>query len=188
MEKLRKASKRLSVGSWGPFSSHGEERRGSRTPSTVSVKRSGDFTDGSERPTAVPVVAVSYSYSGGALNGAVQEAEVPPSSNSSSSSSNMVELARIITRESEKLERYLRESGSAMPSLDIDGPANFPKLPDEMQKARAEILRATKELEFLVTGPTEKVRWMAWDVSFFPGCRHGVGGEKEKEKQIKKES
>ena len=82
------------------------------------------------------------------------------------STTSMVTLAAIIARETEKLEKYLKESGSAIPGFDVDSPTNFPKLPDEMKKAREEIVRATTELGDLVTGPTESVRWMAWDVSF----------------------
>jgi hypothetical protein len=81
---------------------------------------------------------------------------------------NMVELAQIITRETEKLDKYLKESGSEQPGFDVDSPANFPKLPAEIKKAREEVMRATKELGDLVTGPTESVRWIAWDVRFSP--------------------
>ena len=35
--------------------------------------------------------------------------------------------------------------------------------------AREEIVRASKDLSDLVTGPSESVRWLAWDVSLcFP--------------------
>jgi hypothetical protein len=166
MDKLRKASKRLSVGSWTPFADG--EKRGSRTPSTASIKRSGDFTDGSDRTAAAAALAVPKSrpaaasgVANGVANGAVKAAVTSPTTTAS-----LVELAKIITRESEKLEKYLKESGSALPSFDIDGPANFPALPDDIKRARDEVMRATKDLEYLVTGPTEKVRWMAWDVSF----------------------
>jgi hypothetical protein len=169
MDKLRKASKRLSVGSWTPFADG--EKRGSRTPSTASIKRSGDFTDGSDRTAAAAALAVPKSRpaaangvangaANGVANGAVKAAVTSPTTTTS-----LVELAKIITRESEKLEKYLKESGSALPSFDIDGPANFPALPDDIKRARDEVMRATKDLEYLVTGPTEKVRWMAWDVS-----------------------
>lgn len=80
--------------------------------------------------------------------------------------SSMVELAAIITKQTEILDRYLKESGSPSPGFDFDSPVNFPKLPDEIKKAREEVVRASKELTDLVTGPTESVRWMAWDVSF----------------------
>ncbi|KAF8860220.1 S-adenosyl-L-methionine-dependent methyltransferase [Acephala macrosclerotiorum] len=79
------------------------------------------------------------------------------------STSQLIELAGIITRETEKLDKYLKASGSPQPSFDVDGPANFPKLDEEMKKAREEVVRATKELGDLVAGPTESIRWMAWD-------------------------
>lgn len=155
MDKLRMASKRLSVGSWSPFSSSGD-KRASRSPSMASVKRSGDFTDGSDRAAAG--AATSHpATANGAANGTDKPGTVP--------STSLVELAKIITRESEKLEKYLQESGSPVPSFEVDSPANFPSLPDDMKKAREKIVTATKQLEYLVTGPTEKVRWMAWDVS-----------------------
>lgn len=166
MDKLRKASKRLSVGSWGPFADG--EKRSSRSPSTASAKRSGDFTDASERiaPTAAPAgaPAVVNGKAKGDPNGAAEK----------STTTSMVELAKIITVQSEKLEKYLKESGSAMPSFDIDGPANFPSLPEDIKKAREEVVRATKELEYLATGPTEKIRWMAWDVSI-PSRENQIG-------------
>jgi hypothetical protein len=157
MDKLRKASKRLSAGSWGPFSG-GEDRRASRTLSTASVKRSGDFTDGSESTAAVAEPTSHRAAANGAANGTIKTATGP-------TTTSLVELAKIITRESEKLEKYLKESGSPMPGFGIDGPANFPSLPAHIKRSREEVVRATKELEDLVTGPTEKLRWMAWDVS-----------------------
>ncbi|KUJ09465.1 S-adenosyl-L-methionine-dependent methyltransferase [Mollisia scopiformis] len=79
------------------------------------------------------------------------------------STSQLIELAGIITRETEKLDRFLKQSGSAQPSFDVDGPTNFPKMSDEMKSARDEVVRATRELGDLVAGPTENIRWMAWD-------------------------
>lgn len=166
MDKLRKASKRLSVGSWAPFGD--AEKRTSRTPSTASVKRSGDFTDRSDGSApAAPAVAPKSARTrpDGATNGATNGVTNGVEKQSPSKTAGLVALAKIITTESEKLEKYLKESGSAMPSLDIDGPANFPPLPDDIKKARDEVMRATRQLEYLVTGPTEKIRWMAWDVS-----------------------
>ena len=162
MDKLRKASKRLSVGSWGPFSS-GEDKRTSRTPSMASAKRSGDFTDSSELPADVlaPTALTGHPV---AVNGPANSKAKAVANGTSTTT--MIELAKIITRESEKLEKYLKESDSPMPSFDINGPANFPSLPDDMKKSREVLLKATQDLEYLVTGPTEKVRWMAWDVSF----------------------
>ncbi|KAH6705376.1 O-methyltransferase-domain-containing protein, partial [Leptodontidium sp. MPI-SDFR-AT-0119] len=79
------------------------------------------------------------------------------------STSKLIELAATITRETEKLDRYMKENGLPTPSFEVDAPSNFPKLDGEIKKAREEVVRATKELGDLVTGPTESVRWMAWD-------------------------
>jgi hypothetical protein len=78
---------------------------------------------------------------------------------------SMVELAKTIAAGTEKLEKYLKESGSPMPGFDVDSPVDFPKLPEDLKKVREEVVRATKELEYLVTGPAESLRWKAWDVS-----------------------
>lgn len=80
--------------------------------------------------------------------------------------SNLVELAAIITRETAKIDTYLKESGSPVPSFNVNAPLDFPALPEDIKKARLEVVRATKELGDLVTGPRESVRWMAWDVSY----------------------
>lgn len=85
--------------------------------------------------------------------------------------SNLTRLAGIITRETEKLDRYIKETGSPEPSFDVDGPLTFTNLPDELRKSREEVARATKELGDLIAGPRESLRWMAWDVrpfSYFP--------------------
>ncbi|EKD17354.1 O-methyltransferase [Drepanopeziza brunnea f. sp. 'multigermtubi' MB_m1] len=83
----------------------------------------------------------------------------------SSSSSQLVELAATIARETAKLDAYMQASGLPTPSFDVNGPLNFPRLNDEMQKAREEVIKAAKELGDLMTGPTETVRWMAWDLT-----------------------
>lgn len=88
-----------------------------------------------------------------------------PTNQTKPSTSQLIDLAGIITRETEKLDNYLKENGSPQPSFDVDGPANFPKMSEEMKKSREEVVRATKELGDLVAGPTENIRWMAWDVS-----------------------
>lgn len=80
--------------------------------------------------------------------------------------SNIVALAKIISRETEKLDAYLKETNTPYPSFEYDAPVDFPKLPEHMQKTRQEIIRATSELRDLTVGPTESLRWMAWDVSF----------------------
>ncbi|KAH8816934.1 O-methyltransferase-domain-containing protein [Xylogone sp. PMI_703] len=78
---------------------------------------------------------------------------------------NLIELATTITKESEKLEKYFRKRGGPRPGFDVDSLDDFSGLPDDIQKSREEIVRATKELGDLVTGPTESLRWIPWAVT-----------------------
>jgi len=77
----------------------------------------------------------------------------------------LIKLAQIITRETEKVDAYLKENNIPAPSFDADALADFPHLPEVVQKARQEVVRATTELKELLVGPTESLRWLAWDVS-----------------------
>ncbi|KAK4199612.1 S-adenosyl-L-methionine-dependent methyltransferase [Triangularia verruculosa] len=79
------------------------------------------------------------------------------------STSEMIILAQKITRETEKLEAYMKEHNLPMPSFDVDCPAEFPKLPDEIAQSRKTIISATKELGLLAHGPRESVRWGIWE-------------------------
>jgi hypothetical protein len=82
-----------------------------------------------------------------------------------SADSRMLVLAEIIRVETEKLQTYLKANGIAQPSLSVDGPDDFPLLPDEIQKSRQKIVFATKELTNIVRGPRESVRYDVWSVS-----------------------
>ncbi len=149
MVKLRVAGNRLSVGSWSipfarsPSGANSESKRQSRNFSTAAIPAM------KEAEPTTDAVSVKSNHKPTATT----------------STSRLIELAAIITRETEKLDKYIKESGAPVPSFDVDGPANFPRLGDEVKRAREEVMRATKELGDLVTGPTESVRWMAWDVS-----------------------
>ena len=77
----------------------------------------------------------------------------------------MVALAQKIAKETDKLEAYMKENNLPMPSFDVDAPADFPKLPEEIQKSRQEIIYSTKELGMLAHGPRECLRWGVWEVS-----------------------
>lgn len=90
-------------------------------------------------------------------NGAV---EIP-----ASGTSGMVALSKKIAEETERLEKYMKANGLAMPAFDVDAADDFPKLPEEIQKSRLQIIHATKELRDLAVGPRECVRWGVWDVS-----------------------
>lgn len=161
MSKLRVTRNKLGLGSWSiPFksSSNGvDSKRQSQRFSSMAAPLVKDIN--SETASEENVAQANGVPSKEKTTNEVAKPEMKPSTNS------MAELAAIITRETDRLEKYLKESGSAMPSFDVASPANFPKLPEDMKKAREEIVRASKELGDLVTGPTESVRWMAWDVS-----------------------
>ncbi|KAL2142529.1 hypothetical protein VTI28DRAFT_1086 [Corynascus sepedonium] len=75
----------------------------------------------------------------------------------------MVALAQKITKATEKLEAYMKSKNLPMPSYDVDAPADFPALPDDIQLSRQEIIHATKELSLLAHGPREAVRWGIWE-------------------------
>jgi hypothetical protein len=155
MEKLRDARKRLNVGLWGTFArrSSGEEKRSSQV---ISAAKDSDGSM-SEKASA-------------AANGSPHElsSEPPKAVISASKTTSLIELAKIIATETGKLETLLKENGHPIPSFEVDSPMNFPKLTDDIKKSREEVLRATKDLEALVTGPTESIRWMAWNVSCLP--------------------
>jgi hypothetical protein len=91
-----------------------------------------------------------------------------PAPRSATSTSKLIQLAQIISRETEKLDNYIKANGLPELSFDVDAPSSFPKVSGELQHSREEVMRATKELGELVAGPSESVRWMAWDVSSLP--------------------
>jgi len=75
----------------------------------------------------------------------------------------MIALAQKITKETEKLESYMKENNLPMPSFDVDAPGDFPKLPEDILKSRQEIIFATRELGLLAHGPRESLRWGVWN-------------------------
>ena len=81
------------------------------------------------------------------------------------STSRITTLSQLIASETEKLEQYLVSNGHALPGLDIAAAGSFPKLPAEEHERRQRIINATQELQDLVRGPRENVRWAVWGVS-----------------------
>lgn len=79
--------------------------------------------------------------------------------------SQMIALAEKISTETAKVEAYFNEHGLQTPSFDVDAPSDFPQMPDDISRSRREVIHATKELQDLMVGPRESVRWMAWNVS-----------------------
>ncbi|KAG5913039.1 Alpha-1,3-mannosyltransferase cmt1 [Claviceps africana] len=90
------------------------------------------------------------------------DAHAPPGRPDGDDVSRLVALARSISAEADRLEGYLRESNSPMPGFAVDAPADFPSLPDDVQRSRQQIVYDTLELGRLVRGPRESVRWGAW--------------------------
>jgi hypothetical protein len=158
MAKIKRSGNRLSIGSWSiPFapsdSANKKASRNSTAPPPVAAKEP-EIDTTSERSVAKPTA---------------KEPEIETAV-AQSTTSSLIQLAATITRETEKLDRFIKESGAPVPSFDVDAPLDFPKLPDDIKTAREEVVRATKELGDLVTGPRESIRWMAWDVSFHHDC------------------
>lgn len=95
----------------------------------------------------------------------VEGSEDPPPQAPVAETSLLISLAQTIMREAGIVDQYLKSYGGEYPSFEANGLADLPKLPDDVLKARHEVLRATTELKDLITGPSESLRWMAWDVS-----------------------
>lgn len=161
--KFRTNRLSLHFGTWSPFSKNSS----SSDLDGLSSKRRSTYST-----MAIPVVAqeLKTHSENGMTNGhthhtangvAVTDDEL---SNPATSTSRLMELAQIITRETEKLDKFFKQSGIPMPSFDIDAPLDFPGLPEEIKTARQKVVESTKELGDLFVGPTESVRWMAWDV------------------------
>ncbi|KAI0169783.1 S-adenosyl-L-methionine-dependent methyltransferase [Hypoxylon sp. FL1284] len=87
----------------------------------------------------------------------------PNSSPDAAPTSKIVALAQKISAETQKVDAYFREKGLEPLSFDVDAPSDFPKVPDDISTSRHEVIEATRELQSLMVGPKESVRWMAWD-------------------------
>lgn len=95
-----------------------------------------------------------------------------------SSTTYLVSLALKIANQTKIVDNYLQTSGNLYPTFEADGPTSFPKLPDEVQQARQNVLEATMELRDLMMGPAEMITSMAWDVSIsvlYCGDGDGLG-------------
>ena len=97
-------------------------------------------------------------------NASVPEKPAPAAAAVVKSPSRMTVLSQTIARETEKLETYFKAEGLPLPSFDAQAPSDFPKLPEDIEKSRREIILATKELGNLAVGPRESVRWGTWGV------------------------
>lgn len=86
--------------------------------------------------------------------------------------SQIIALAKKISAETDKLDKYLKDHDMPNLGFGVDAAGDLPKLPNDVQKSRQEIVYATKELGNLVRGPRESVRWGVWSVSSNPTVSH----------------
>lgn len=103
------------------------------------------------------------------LSSAASTSAVEPNSNqydAMASTTSMTALADIISKETAKLEKYMKENNLPMPSFQVDAADDFPKLPNDMQRSRLTIMHATKQLRDLTVGPRESLRWGVWEVRY----------------------
>jgi hypothetical protein len=152
---------RLSFGKWSPFvrSNFDSEKQSQRRSSSAIMVSPVVPEEADTRCQVNGANGPKNSITNGV---AVTNGPLKPTS---ASPSRLTELAQTIARETETLEKYLKESGCTTPGFDIDAPMDFPSLPDHIQKTRQIVVECTQELRDLVVGPTESIRWMAWDVS-----------------------
>jgi hypothetical protein len=81
-------------------------------------------------------------------------------------SSRLAELTGIISRETSKIDAFFAQHNLPPLSFDPSAPADFPvpRSNAEIQAARRAVVNATKELQDLMVGPRESLRWMSWNV------------------------
>jgi len=79
----------------------------------------------------------------------------------------ILELANIISTNTQKLQNYIDKNNLPQPTFDADGPADFPIPHDdeELRIARLAVIDATSRLHDLTVGATQSIRWSCWAVS-----------------------
>lgn len=95
-----------------------------------------------------------------------------------SHASRLLKLSEVIARNTRLLNGYLTANKLPQPSFAVDAPGDGiiiakdePKRM-ELERARKQLVSATKELHDLSVGPRESVRTQAWDVSLFNMLYH----------------
>jgi hypothetical protein len=143
----------------GPNSS-GDGNGGTNPGSSFLSNNPAAVTEGDARPPpANPLSAIAQRNSEAGITTTTTGSEA----HSGDETSLLVQLARTILAETEKVSAYLQTEGITAPSFSEDSPADFPRLPEEITKSRQAVVLATGKLRDLVVGPRESLRWMAWD-------------------------
>lgn len=82
-----------------------------------------------------------------------------------SSSSRLAELAKEIADKTKVVDEFVQKEGIRL-GFEVDSASAFPSdAPAEVLEARRIVKEATQELNDLVTGPAEHLRWLACRVS-----------------------
>jgi hypothetical protein len=144
----------------GPNSS-GDGNGGANPSSSFLSNNPAAVTEGDARPPpANPLSAIAQRNSEAGITTTTTGSQAQEEAGETSL---LVQLARTILAETEKVSAYLQKEGITAPSFSEDSPADFPKLPEEITKSRQAVVLATAKLRDLVVGPRESLRWMAWD-------------------------
>lgn len=131
-----------------------------RTPSTGLDDKAAPTAKGM-KPAMVQAKAITRS----STSSTTQASEAVAPGTDDDNATSMTALADKISRETAKLEKYLADNGLPSPGFGVDAADDFPRLPEEMQRSRLEIIHATKQLRDLAVGPREGVRWGVQSVS-----------------------
>lgn len=143
-----------------------------RTPGAMSL---GSSFKGDEIPLTPPESSpIESSHFSNKSKGSILKSSEEANPIPATEVSNLVKLAQLISKETEKLDSYMRDNGLPSPTFDVEGTAGFSTLPEDILKSRQAIVHATSELKELVVGPTESLRWMAWDVSIHDSFSNSI--------------
>lgn len=180
---------RLNIASWLSSSSSSRDETGTKKLNRRSfagfstAASPPSKTRGSNEPT-VKAAAAAHDTKPAAAHGKAERPSTSSTTQASESgasaavldleddSTSITALADKISRETAKLDKYLKDQGLPMPGFGVDAPDDFPRLPDEMQKSRLDIIHATKQLRDLTVGPREGVRWGVQNVGFSSSPPH----------------
>lgn len=142
---------------------------GSSSKENANAKKQNrrSFSAFSEKPATKPAKKPEGQTNGSAVTSAKPDVTTAADAEAVEAPSRMVILSQTIAKETEKLEAYFKVEGLPLPSFDPRAPSDLPKLPEDIEASRREIIYATRELRNLAIGPRESIRWGTWGVCPF---------------------